>query len=155
MKINNKKSNTSRMRQARQRAFTLVELLLVLAILAILAGIVLPKVAGRTEQARITAAGQDISSFKTALSMYEVDNGFFPKGQNGLADLMVRPNGAPNWKGPYLDKDKLPQDPWGKPYQYKFPGTHNPSGYDIFSMGPNGRGGNESIGNWTTTPNGQ
>jgi general secretion pathway protein G len=136
----------------RQRAFTLVELLLVLTILAILAGIVLPKLAGRGEDARKKAAGADIASMKTALSMFEVDNGYFPKGRTGLQDLLIKPRDAMNWKGPYLDKDasvKTVLDPWGHPYVYEFPGKHNPSSYDLYSMGPNNTGGNEAIGNWT------
>jgi len=83
--------------QTRRRAFTLVELLLVLTILGILAAIVVPKFTGRTEQARITAARTQISTFQTALAAYELDNGFFPKA---LQDLVVQPRDAQNWKGP-------------------------------------------------------
>jgi general secretion pathway protein G len=144
-------SKTGRRKPSRQRGFTLVELLLVLTILAILAGIVLPKFTGSTEKARIAAAKTDISTFKTALSMFEVDNGCFPKGRNGLQDLMVKPSYAQNWKAPYLDTDRIPPDPWGRPYVYENPGHHNPSGYDVYSLGPNGKGGNEAIGNWTST----
>jgi len=143
------KINRNRTQRPSQRGFTLVELLLVLAILAILAGIVLPKMAGRTEQAKISAAKTDIASFKTALGMFEVDTGDYPKGRSGLNDLMVKPRDAQNWRGPYLDKDVLPKDPWGNAYIYERPGKHNPSGYDIYSMGPLGKGGNDAIGNWT------
>jgi general secretion pathway protein G len=140
----------------RQRAFTLVEMLLVLTILAILAGIVIPKMSGRIPQAKITAAQTDIASFKTALGMYEVDTGSFPAGRNGLMALMQRPNNnVLGWKGPYLEKDTLPVDPWGKPYVYEFPGKHNPSGFDVYSMGPTGQGGNDAIGNWTPPANRQ
>src|SRR5277367_1765516 len=100
----------------RQRAFTLVEMLLVLTILAILAGIVIPKMSGRIPQAKIAAANTDISAFKTALGMYEVDTGSFPAGRNGLMALLQKPNNNTlGWKGPYLEKDTLPVDPWGKP----------------------------------------
>src|ERR1700759_2448236 len=85
------------------RGFTLVEMLLVLVILATLAAIVYPKVAGRSEQARVTAAQTQIGNFKTALNAFEVDNGYFPKGKNGLVDLIQKPQDAPNWHGPYLD----------------------------------------------------
>jgi general secretion pathway protein G len=150
MNMKDIKSKKTGRRAFRQRAFTLVELLLVLTILAILAGIVLPKLAGRSEDAKKKAAIAEIASMKTALSMFEVDNGYFPKGQNGLRDLMVRPANAPNWKGPYLERDTpVINDPWGKPYVYQFPGRHNPNGYDLSSLGPNGAGGNEAIGNWT------
>jgi general secretion pathway protein G len=150
MNTKNINTKTVRTRQWRRRAFTLVELLLVLTILAILAGIVLPKLAGRGEDARRKAVQADIASMKTALSMFEVDNGYFPKGRNGLQDLMVKPRDAMNWKGPYLDKDTaVIKDPWGRPYVYENPGHHNTGGYDLYSMGQNGSGGNEAIGNWT------
>ena len=132
----------------RQRAFTLVELLLVLVILGVLAGIVLPKFSGRTEQARVTAAQSQIATFGTALDAFEVDNGYYPKGRNGLQDIVVQPRDALNWKGPYLKGD-VPLDPWGNPYIYECPGKHNPSGYDLMSVGPDGReGGDDDITNW-------
>src|SRR6266567_1020259 len=93
-----------------QRAFTLVELLLVLVILGILAAIVIPKFSGRTEQAKEQAAVTQISTFRTALDAFEVDNGYYPKGRNGLADLVVAPRDASNWKGPYIKE--IPLDPW-------------------------------------------
>ena len=135
----------------RQRAFTLVELLLVLVILGVLAGIVLPKFSGRTEQARVTATQSQIATFGTALDAYEVDNGFYPKGKNGLLDLVQQPRDAQNWKGPYLKGD-VPNDPWGHPYIYECPGKHNPTSYDLMSSGPDGRSGNEDdLTNWTQT----
>lgn len=79
------------------------------------------------EQARITAATQDISSFKTVLTQFKADNDHFPVGPNGLSELMIRPEGATNWKGPYIDKDRLPTDPWGHAYIYVCPGKYNPS----------------------------
>jgi len=132
---------------ARQRGFTLIELLLVLVILGILAAIVVPKFAGRTEQARLTAAQTQISSFGTALDAFEVDNGYYPKGKAGLMDLVQAPRDAQNWKGPYL-KD-LPKDPWNNDYIYEFPGRRNGSSYDLSSAGPDGKAGNEDdISNW-------
>lgn len=125
-------------RRAAQRAFTLVELLLVLVILGILAALVLPKFTGRTEQARVTAAQTQISTFGTALDAFEVDTGSYPRGQDGLGQLVGAPADVQNWRGPYLKSD-IPLDPWGHPYIYEFPGRMNPSGYDIRSMGPDGQ----------------
>src|SRR5262249_12638881 len=134
--------------QRSRQAFTLVELLLVLVILGILAAIVVPKFAGRTEQAKQRAAETQISAFSTALGIYETDNGAYPKGKDGLQDLRTQPRDAQNWHGPYLEKD-IPLDPWGHPYIYVCPGKHNPSGYDLYSIGPDGREGNEDdITNW-------
>jgi general secretion pathway protein G len=125
-----------------QRGFTLVELLLVLVILGVLAAIVIPKFSGRTEQARIAATQTQISTFSTALDAFEVDNGFYPKGKDGLQDLMQQPRDAQNWRGPYLSSG-IPNDPWGNPYSYECPGKVHTSGYDIISIGPDGRGGTE------------
>ncbi len=132
----------------RNRAFTLIELLLVLVILGILAAIVVPKFSGRTEQARITAAHSQIATFGTALDAFEVDNGFYPKGKSGLNDLVEQPRDTPNWRGPYL-KGEIPLDPWGQAYLYECPGKHNPTSYDVMSMGPDNRaGGDDDIANW-------
>jgi len=131
----------------RRSAFTLVEMLLVLVILATLAAIVIPKMAGRSQQAKVTAAGSQISSLEMALDAFEVDNGYYPK-TGGLDDLINQPANTPNWKGPYLKKG-VPLDPWGNPYTYDYPGKHNVSGYDIMSMGPDGRAGtDDDIVNW-------
>jgi general secretion pathway protein G len=147
--INPKNRNSSR---ARRSAFTLVELLLVLTILAILAGIVLPSMVGRGQQARVTRAQTEIQTFSTALGAFEVDNGFFPKGRTGLLALVQKPNNAQNWHGPYLaDKTTVPLDPWGNQYVYECPGKHNPNGFDLMSMGPDGRiGGDDDVCNWET-----
>ena len=127
-----------------RQAFTLIELLLVLVILGILAAIVVPKFAGRTEQARQTAAQSQIATFGTALDAFEVDNGYYPKGKNGLMDLIQQPRDTQNWKGPYMKSETgIPNDPWGRPYVYECPGKRNPSSYDLYSVGPDGRGGNE------------
>jgi len=128
-----------------RRAFTLVEMLLVVTIIGILAALVIPKIVGRSEQARQTAARSDISAVKTALDMFEVDNGYYPKN---LQDLFQPPRDAKNWHGPYLDK--VPQDPWGNNYLYYYPGKHNPASYDLISIGPDAKEGtDDDIGNWT------
>jgi general secretion pathway protein G len=133
---------------SRRRGFTLIELLLVLVILGVLAAIVVPKFAGRTEQARQTAATSQISTFGTALDAFEVDNGYYPKGKNGLQDLVAQPRDSQNWKGPYM-KNEIPNDPWGRPYLYESPGKHNPTSYDIQSLGPDGRANtDDDIANW-------
>jgi general secretion pathway protein G len=127
--------------------FTLVEMLLVLVILAVLAAIVIPKFSGRSEQAKVTAAKSQISSIELALDAFEVDNGFYPKGNAGLTSLIETPSGAQNWKGPYLKKG-IPLDPWGNAYVYTYPGRNN-ADYDLMSMGPDGRaGGDDDIINW-------
>lgn len=127
-------------RGQKKNGFTLVELLLVLVILGILAALVLPKFTGRTEQARITAAQTQIATFGTALDAFEVDTGSYPRGQDGLAQLVSQPSDVTNWRGPYLKSD-IPADPWGHPYVYEFPGRVNASGYDLRSAGPDGQPG--------------
>ena len=143
MKIKHTKTSVQR-RQAK-RGFTLVEIMLVVVIIGILAALVIPKIAGNTERARVTAAQADINGgIKSALGQYEVDIGFYPKSLN---DLLVAPANAKNWHGPYLDK--LPVDPWGNPYIYYFPGKHNPNGYDLLSIGPDQKEGtDDDVGNW-------
>ena len=144
MKI--KTNFTNQFRPARRSAFTLIELLLVLVILGILAAIVVPKFAGRTEDARKTAAQTQISSFSTALDTFEVDNGYYPKGKSGLMDLVQQPRDAQNWKG-YLKE--VPKDPWGNEYIYECPGRRNPNSYDLSSAGPDGKPNSEDdINNW-------
>jgi general secretion pathway protein G len=139
---------TSRTSAPRQEGFTLIELLLVLVILGILAGIVVPKFAGRTEQARNTAAQTQISTFSTALSAFELDVGHYPRGKGGLTDLVTPPRDAQGWKGPYLEKE-IPKDPWGNDYVYEFPGKHNTSSYDLYSLGPDMKANSDDdITNW-------
>jgi general secretion pathway protein G len=136
----------------RQHAFTLVEMLLVLVIIGTLAAIVIPKIAGRGEDARKTAAKTQISGFGTALDMFEVDNGYYPKGNDGLGDLIQLPRDAQNWKGPYLKNvTEVPLDPWSHAYVYEYPGKNNPNGYDLYSLGPDGRAGtDDDITSWST-----
>ncbi len=146
MNVSQRMSNQSA-RHARS-GFTLVELLLVLVILATLAAIVVPKFAGRTEQARVTAAQTQIANFGVVLDAFEVDNGYYPKGKDGLVDLVQQPRDTQNWRGPYLKSD-IPLDPWGNAYVYECPGKHNDQGYDLCSGGPDGRTGTEDdLTNW-------
>ena len=142
--------NVRSSRRASSAGFTLIELLLVLVILAILMGVVVTKFTGRTKGAQITAATTDISTLGVALDAYEVDNGSYPSNEDGLAALIQQPGNAPNWHGPYIKKDIVPVDPWGNQYVYRYPGTNNTSGYDLYSLGPDGREGSDDIANWTT-----
>jgi general secretion pathway protein G len=120
-------------------------MLLVITIIGILAALVIPKMVGRSEQARQAAAHADLSSIKTALDAFEVDNGYYPKS---LQDLIQQPGNAKNWHGPYLES--LPQDPWQDPYVYTYPGRHNANSYDLMSVGPDGKAGtDDDVGNWT------
>jgi general secretion pathway protein G len=151
MKTKGKMEKSHEMNGRSNRAFTLVELLLVLSILALLAGIVLPKFVGQGEKAKVKAAVTQIDSFKTALNLFEVENGHYPKGKNGLMDLMVKPRDASSEWHKYLDTDTLPLDPWQHPYVYECPGRHNTDSFDLSSAGPDGQLGNaDDINNWTT-----
>ena len=132
----------------RLSAFTLVEMLLVLVILAVLAAIVIPKFAGRSQQAKETAAKSQISAFEVSLEQFEVDTGYYPQGSAGLTALVEQPSNAQNWKGPYLAKG-IPLDPWGNAYIYTVPGKHNPDTFDIYSAGPDRKAETaDDVGNW-------
>jgi general secretion pathway protein G len=136
--------------RSRPVGFTMIELLLVLVILSILAGIVVRNFAGKTEQARITAAKTDISNIETAIDSFEVETGRYPTSQEGLGALTTQPPGLTSWKGPYMKK-AIGNDPWGNPYVYKSPGQHNTTGYDLYSSGPDGQEGSaDDITNWDT-----
>jgi len=141
------------MSRARIRAFTLIEVMVVVAILAVLAALIVPKVMSRPDEARVVAARQDIASLLQALKLYRLDNLRYPTTEQGLGALVTRPTLAPvppNWKpGGYLER--LPRDPWGHPYQYLSPGLHGE--VDVFSFGadgaPGGEGFDADIGSWT------
>ena len=137
-------------RGQRNSGFTLIEIMVVVAILGILAAIVVPRVMDRPDQARVAKAEQDIRALEGALNLYRLDNYVYPSTEQGLEALVDEPSGnppAPNWSG-YLDR--MPRDPWGRPYQYLNPGQHG--AIDIYSLGadgqPGGDGINAEIGNW-------
>ncbi|MBM3251334.1 MAG: type II secretion system protein GspG [Candidatus Omnitrophica bacterium] len=141
------------MSKKRNSGFTLVELLLVVTIILILAGMVIPRMAGRTEQARRAAAKADIeTNIAIALDLYELDNGRYPTSEQGLGALVSKPTSSPepaNWNGPYLKKRKIPTDPWNRPYVYVAPGIHNLEDYDLYSYGPDAvEGGGDDVTNW-------
>jgi len=149
MKNNNVQPPQRRRRPLEDRGFTLIELMLVLVILAILAGIVVPRFANRSQQAKVTAAGTDIANIEVAIDSFEVDCGRYPTTEEGLMALMAQPANAKGWHGPYLKKAN-PTDPWSNPYVYRYPGQHNADGYDLYSFGPDGQdGGGDDIDNWT------
>lgn len=130
----------------KKKAFTLIELMLVVIIIGVLAALVMPRLVGRSEQARIAAAKSDITNIGLALDLFEMDIGRYPTTEEGLAALRADPASLAGWKGPYLKKD--PKDPWGRQYVYKTPGSHN-SDIDIYSSGANGaEGDSDDIGNW-------
>lgn len=135
-----------------QRGFTLLEVMVVVVILGILAALVVPKILSRPDEARATAARQDVASLMQALKLYRLDNHRYPTTEQGLEALVTRPAAAPlatNWKaGGYLER--LPKDPWGNPYQYLNPGVRGE--LDVFSMAadgaPGGEGNDADIGSW-------
>jgi general secretion pathway protein G len=132
-------------------AFTLIELMIVVIIIAALSAMVVPRLSNRSEQAKIAVADADINSnIGLALKLYKLDNGRYPTTAQGVKALLSKPSSSPapqNWNGPYLETDPL--DPWKEEYKYKSPGEHNTSGYDLYSVGPDSVEGNEDdITNW-------
>jgi general secretion pathway protein G len=144
-----------RTERAKQRGFTLIEVMVVVVILGILAALVVPKIMGRPDEARVIKARQDVQA---ALNLYRLDNHAYPGTDQGLKALVEKPAGepaAPNWKaGGYLDR--VPQDPWGREYQYLNPGLHGE--IDVWSYGADGREGGEGVnadlGNWAEAKGG-
>jgi general secretion pathway protein G len=136
--------------RSRRRGFTLIEIMVVLVILGVMAALIVPNLLDRTDDARATAARTDISNLMQALKLYKLDNQRFPTSEQGLEALVRKPSSGPapvNWKN-YVEK--LPNDPWGKPYQYLNPGVKGE--IDVFSYGadgqPGGEGKNADIGSW-------
>ncbi len=129
------------------KGFTLIELMLVVIIIGALVAMVMPRLTGRTEQARVATAEADIrANIATALKLYELDNGAFPATGEGLNALLNKPSSSRKWNGPYLEKP--PIDPWGNEYKYKSPGDHR-ADYDLYSTGRDAQEGNEDdVKNW-------
>ena len=132
-----------------RKGFTLVEIMLVVIIIAALSAMVVPRLVGRSEQAKVSVAKSDINgNLATALKLYELDNGVFPNTSQGLAALREKPSASPtpkNWNGPYLEKE--PIDPWGNTYGYLSPGKHRPD-YDLYSKGKDDSSEDDDITNW-------
>ena len=142
--------SSSRLRRSVQQGFTLIELMVVLVIIGVLAALIVPNVIGAADEARVTAARTDITNIMGALKRYRLDNQRYPSAEQGLQALITRPASGPqpiNWK-PYLEK--LPNDPWGHPYQYLNPGIKGE--VDVMSFGADGQSGGEGnnadIGSW-------
>lgn len=134
----------------KEKGFTLIELMVVLVIIATLAALIVPNVMGRADEAKVTSARTDIANLSQSLKLYRLDNQMYPSSNQGLKALMVKPTDGRvpnNWKK-YIEK--LPNDPWGNPYTYVYPGIHGD--YDIISLGadgkPEGEGLDADIGSW-------
>lgn len=138
------------------RGFTLIELMVVIVILGILAGLIIPRIMGRPDEARQAKARIMIEGIETALKLYRLDNGFYPSTEQGLKALVEASTIQPlprNWReGGYLEKGKVPKDPWGNDFAYLCPGTYGE--FDLLSYGadgqPGGDGKNKDITNWSS-----
>jgi general secretion pathway protein G len=135
-----------------ERGFTLIEIMIVVIIIGLLAGLVGPRLFGKLTQAKQKAAKAQIELFGTALDAFRLDVGRYPTSEEGLKILREKPSGMDTWKGPYLPKE-IPVDPWGKAYIYKSPGEHGE--YDLLSYGldgvEGGEGENQDVASWKDT----
>jgi general secretion pathway protein G len=136
----------------RAKGFTLIEIMVVVVIIGLLAAIVGPRLLGRVDEARVSAAEADLRSIETALDLYRLDNFRYPSSIEGLQALVTNPGeaAAPNWRQGLTE---LPMDPWGRPYEYRNPAQRSGREYDLFTYGRDGAEGGEGvdadIGNWT------
>jgi len=147
-KLRNKKGFTI-LKMSKEKVisgFTLIELMLVVIIIGALVAMVMPRLTGRSEQARVSAARADIkANIATAFKLYELDNGSFPSTAEGLGALLTKSPSASNWQGPYLEAK--PIDPWGREYKYRSPGQHRRD-YDLYSLGKDGVESEDDVTNW-------
>lgn len=144
------RAKSNRSKRKREAGFTLVELLVVMAILALLASLVAPRVLAYLGTSRTKTAELQIENLTTSLELFKLDTGRYPNTQDGLAALVSKTGNHRNWNGPYLKGAKLPQDPWGSPYRYRYPGRHGE--FDIYSLGADnrqgGKGEDTDVKNW-------
>jgi general secretion pathway protein G len=134
-------------RRKSERGVTLIEMLVVITIIGLIAGLVTVNVMRQGENAKRQIAKTQIGSFMNALSIYKLDTGVYPSTAQGLQALREKPAEMPNWAGPYLPKD-VPLDPWARPYEYKYPGEHGEDP-DLISLGPDGQPGGDDIVSWS------
>lgn len=130
-------------RNRSQAGVTLIEMMVVVVIIALFAALVLPRMLGTVDRGRIAAAHAQINAYMTALGQYKMDNGGYPTAEQGLQALREKPENAPNWQGPYTDKE-ISLDPWKHPYIYRFPGEHGDDP-DLICYGADGQPGGEGI----------
>jgi len=124
-----------------ERGFTLIEILIVVAIIGLIASLIAPNLIGRFERSKEEVAKAQIEMLSSAVQAFMIDLGRYPNSLEELVNLQ-----DPKWRGPYLSKKSLPKDPWGREYQFKCPGDHGP--FDLYSFGPNGKLDDKSITNW-------
>lgn len=145
-----RKSILNDAREHREAGFTLLELLIVLAIIALLVGLVAPRVVQYLSKAKSQTAQTQLHNIASALDLYRLDIGHYPSQDEGLDALVIAPSGVTSWNGPYLPKKEGEMDPWGEKYQYRIPGQHGE--YDLFSYGADksegGDGENHDIVSW-------
>lgn len=147
-KMSHTNTTDSRTR-SRRSGFSLVEMLIVIALIAVIGTLAIPKIVDYFSGAQVSVAEEFVKSgLKLPLTKYRIDTGSFPSVEDGgLMALLNQPSGMEGkWKGPYIDE--LPLDPWGNPYQYKYPGTRNTSSYDLWSLGQDKNSDTDNIGNW-------
>jgi general secretion pathway protein G len=149
-KLGRRAKSPSSGRRVGEAGFTLIELLVVMVILVLLASLVAPRVIGYLGSSRTKSAKVQIESLSTSLELFKLDTGRYPDGREGLAALVERPGNLPSWNGPYLKKEKVPLDPWGQPYIYRYPGQHGP--FDILTLGADkkegGQNEDQDIASW-------
>jgi general secretion pathway protein G len=136
---------------SKRHGFTLIEVLVVISIIVLLAGLTIGKMTNIFSESQTKVAGLFVNqTIKTPLFAYRMSMGNYPTTEEGLQALVTAPgNKADRWRGPYIDGNTVPKDPWGEPYMYKNPGTHNKDGYDVWSKGPHSTdGADDNIGNW-------
>jgi general secretion pathway protein G len=126
-------------RRHAERGFTLLELLVVLAILGLLIGLVAPAALRQLASAKEKITHQSIERLASVLDIYKLDTGGYPTTEQGLQALITRPSGVQNWSGPYLKGDAVPEDPWGHPFVYRMPSNRPGHDYDLYSLGPSGQ----------------